>query len=126
MDKPNIFPLGEAALTIDFGTRIAVELNDRALSLAAYFAENPFAGLIETVPAYSSLTVFYDVYKIRRGFPEFPTAFDFVRSNIENALLEMNENRQIESRLVKIPVCFETKFALDLAPHGMSRCFQFV
>lgn len=114
MDKPNIFPLGETAVTVDFGNRIAVELNDRALSLADYFAENPFAGLIETVPAYSSLTVFFDVYKIRRAFPEFSTAFDFVKTKIENALLEMNENRQIESRLVRIPVCFDPEFALDL------------
>jgi inhibitor of KinA len=114
MNKPKLFPLGETAVTVDFGNRISAELNDRVLSLAKRLDENPFAGFIETIPAYSSLTVFYDVFRVRTNNLEFQTAFDFVCAEIEKALLETTEKPQIESRLMKIPICFDPEFALDL------------
>ena len=114
MNKPRIFPLGETAATVDFGNRISPELNDRVLALARRFEKNPFAGFIETIPAYSSLTIFYDVFKIRRNNREFGTAFDFVCAEIEKALGETGEKAQIESQTVKIPICFAGEFAPDL------------
>lgn len=114
MNKPRIFPLGESAVTVDFGNEISAELNGGVLSLAKYFEENPFAGLIETVPAYSSLTVFFDVFQIRRNNANVETAFDWVKTKIEIALLKTSENLPVESRLVEIPVCFEPEFAPDL------------
>jgi inhibitor of KinA len=114
MNKPKLFPLGETAVTVDFGNRISAELNDRVLSLAKRLDEKPFAGFIETVPAYSSLTVFYDVFKIRTNNPKLQTAFDFVCAEIEKALLEMSDKSRSESRLMKIPICFDREFASDL------------
>ena len=81
-----IFPLGESALTIDFGNEISVELNNRILRLENFFAENSFTGFEEIVPAYSSLTIFYDVFTVRKNYQEFSTAFEAVKSFAENAL----------------------------------------
>jgi inhibitor of KinA len=114
MQKPKIFPLGDAAAIVDFGNQISAETNDRVLSVAKYFDKNPFAGFIEIVPAYSSLTIFYDVFKVRKNNQNFETAFDFVCEEIEKAMLETNENVQIEARLIEIPVCFDPEFAPDL------------
>ena len=114
MQKPKIFPLGDAAAIIDFGNQISAETNDRVLSLAKYFDKNPFAGFVEIIPAYSSLTVFYDVFKVRRNNRNFETGFDFVYAEIEKALLETSENEQTGMRLIEIPVCFDTEFAPDL------------
>jgi inhibitor of KinA len=109
-----IFPLGTDALTVEFGNEISIELNDKAVNLSSYFEENPFEGFIETVPAYASLTFFYDVFKVRKNFPEFPTAFDAVRHFIENALQNSSETIRSNPRLIKIPVDFSSGFALDL------------
>lgn len=109
-----IFSLGDSALTIDFGNEISVELNDRVLRLAQIFDKHSFAGLIEIVPAYSSLTVFYDTFKVRRNSPEFLTAFAAVKSFVENALENSDTIQKVESRLVEIPVCFDREFAPDL------------
>ena len=109
-----IFSLGDGALTIDFGNEISAELNDRVLKLAQFFDENSFAGFVEIVPAYSSLTVFYDVYKVRKNSPEFSTAFDAVRNFVENALENLDKLKKADSRLVEIPVCFDEEFAPDL------------
>jgi inhibitor of KinA len=110
-----IFPLGENALTIDFGNEISLALNHKVLRLADVLARNSFAGFVELVPAYSSLTIFYDVFAVRKNFPAFETAFEAVKNFLENAL--ENPGEEIESaepRLVEIPVCFDENAALDL------------
>lgn len=99
---------------IDFGNQISEETNERVLSLAGRFDENPFPGFIETIPAYSSLTVFFDVFKVRKANRDFETAFDFVGAEIERALLETDENEQKNAALVEIPICFDREFAPDL------------
>jgi inhibitor of KinA len=109
-----IFSLGENALTIDFGNEISLELNGKVLRLAAFLAQNNFAGFVETVPAYSSLTIFYDVFTIRKNFPAFQTAFEAIKAVVENALPNLNEIEFVEPRVVKIPVRFDAESALDL------------
>ncbi len=109
-----IFPLGIDALSVEFGNEISFRLNDKAVNLAEYFKEKRFAGLIETVPAYASLTVFFDVFKVRKNFPEFATAFEAVKNLIENSLQNSAKLRKSKPRLIEIPVNFSKEFALDL------------
>ncbi len=114
MNNFKIFPLGANALTVKFGDEIDIKLNDKAVKLAEFLKKNPFPGFIETVPAYASATVFFDVFKVRRNFPEFKTAFDAVRLLTENAI---ENSRKIEiktGKQIEIPVSFEDEFALDL------------
>jgi len=75
-----IFPLGDNAITVEFGNEVSLELNQRAIALAEHFRSNPFAGLIEAVPAYASTTFFYSIPKVKERYSEFPTAFDAVKS----------------------------------------------
>ena len=112
--NPKIFPLGDGALTIEFGNCISGETNDRVLRLAAFFDANSFEGLIEIVPAYASLSVFYDVSIVRRNYPEYRTAFEAIEKFTENALQNLNDLAKNEPRLVEIPISFDEKFALDL------------
>jgi len=116
-----IFPLGDHALTVEFGNVISVELNNRVLNLARFFDANSFPGFIELVPAYASLTVFYDVTVIRKNFSEFPTAFAAVKNFTENALRNLDNYFEIEARLIEIPVCFRKEYALDLESLAASR-----
>ncbi len=110
----NIFPLGESALNVNFGNEISLELNNKVLKLADFIEKNQFSGFIEIVPAYSSLSVFYDVLKVRKEFPHFETAFEAIKSFIENALENLSNISENKSRLIEIPVGFSKEFALDL------------
>lgn len=111
-DLPKIFPLGDNAITIDFGNVISVETNERAISLAEHLAANPFPGLIEAVPAYSSVAVFYDLIKTRRAFPGDQTAFEAVCRVVRD--VEVQHRGPTESRVVEIPVDFGPDAALDI------------
>jgi len=121
---PKIFPLGDNALTIDFGNEISIELNDQALLLAAELNSRPFPGLIEAVPAYSSVGVFYDAWTVPRfapGVSAFETVCDLVLSRV----LDPTTGPAVATRHVEIPVDFSGEAALDiesLASHsGCSR-----
>lgn len=112
--NPKIFPLGDNALTVEFGNEISPELNNQVVKLADYFERNSFAGLIESVPAYASLACFYDVSIVRKNYPHFSTAFNAVKHLAEIALQNLNELQERESQILEIPVCFDEEFALDL------------
>ena len=109
-----IFALGENALTIELGNEISEKLNRRVIKLSDYFEQNKFKGFVETVPAYSSLTIFYNVLTVRKSYPAFAAAFKAVKDLAEKALRNSEEISDTEPRLIEIPVCFDTEFALDL------------
>lgn len=114
MNEVKIFPLGLDALTVEFGNEISVALNRKVLKLSRYFQENQFEGFVETVPAYASLTIFYDVLAVKKKFPDFATAFAAVKSLVENALANLTDLPESEPRLIEIAVAFDKESALDL------------
>ena len=99
-----IFPLGDAALTIDFGNVIDPSLNKKVLSLFSHLRENPLPCMVEAVPAYSSLTVYYDVLSLRKmaeGTVLYNHMKALVQERIESVKEKINEG---QSRVLQIPV----------------------
>ena len=109
-----IFPLGDNAITIEFGNEVSLELNRNALSLAEHFETNPFPGFIEAVPAYSSTTVFYEISRVRRSFPKFETAFEAVAAVVEIAMANLKEARSCKPGAIEIPFRVNNEVSLDL------------
>lgn len=108
----NVYPLGDSALIIDFGNVIDAEINKIVNSLFYQLTKQRISGVIEIIPAYSSLTIYYDVFSIRQKTET--TAFEWISATIKK-LLE-SEQKVVEQnvRSVKIPVCYEKEFAPDL------------
>ena len=117
-DLPKISPLGDNAVTVDFGNVISLELNERAIAFAERVASEPFPGFIEAVPAYASVAVFYDVVETRRAFPDHPTAFDAVRQTIQPTLGKLTDGQATHGRMVEIPVDFGNEAGPDLNDVG--------
>jgi inhibitor of KinA len=113
-DNPRFFSLGENAITVEFAGGISEALNERILSVASYLDGHPFSGYIETFPAISSLTVFFDTYSVRRSFPGFDTGFDAVRDMILKALDQPQILARGDSRIHEIPVFFDETSGPDL------------
>jgi len=108
-----IFPLGENALTVEFGDTISHELNDAAISLSTALEAEPFPGFVECVPAYSSTTVYYDLRSVRMSFPESMAAIDAVTRIVETHISESKTVSAAKHREVEIPVSFSNENALD-------------
>ncbi len=57
---PRFLPVGDFALTVEFGNSIDPDLNARVMALDLLLAAAEIAGVIETIPAYRSLLICYD------------------------------------------------------------------
>ncbi|MGD9589830.1 MAG: 5-oxoprolinase subunit PxpB [Pyrinomonadaceae bacterium] len=106
-----MFPLGERALTVEFGSELSDELNLAAIALASRINNSPFPGLIEAVPAIASTTVFYDPIAVSGGRG---SAFDRVREFVTEALGSATGTPAKASRTLNVPVSFAESDALDL------------
>ncbi len=112
--KPKISPFGENALLVSFGDEISVELNEKVLSFADSIGKNSFAGFVETVSAYNSCAVFYEVFEVRKNFGDFLSAFETVKKIAEKILQNLESTEKLNRQIIEIPVNFDAEHALDL------------
>lgn len=106
-----IFSLGDSALTVEFGKDISPELNSLAISLAQAISNDPFPGFAEAVPAYSSVTVYFDPFKVRSHFPD-AAAFETVSAIIANVAPDVPA--KTEKRSIDIPMIVSAEASPDL------------
>ena len=53
-------PLGDSAVLIRFGDQISEATYERIVSFSRYLTDHPFPGMIEHVPAYTTVAIYYD------------------------------------------------------------------
>jgi len=109
-----IFSLGDSAITIDFGNVIDEQINQKVISLFNYLKENPLQFQKELVPAFSSLTIYYNIPGVRSRIPDQMTAYEWMKETFEQ-FLEIGVPESIaKERIVRIPVCYEKEYAADI------------
>lgn len=109
----SITPLGDSALTVDFGNIISDEINSKVLLLAQALDKASLPGIKDIVPAYSSVTVFYDVITLLKSYIN-KSAFSVMAAQIEARILNVTETIVADNRTVTVPVCYSLKYGLDL------------
>ncbi len=70
--------------------------------------------MIEAVPAYSSLSIFYDVFELKKKAPQNKTVSEWVKEEAEKMMQQHIEVDSTVSQVVKIPVCYDEEFGIDL------------
>jgi len=108
---PPVLPLGEAAWTVALGDTVNLELHRRVTDLAERIRAAQLAGVIEIVPAYAAVTVFFDPLAgnpdaIRRAIADLAGAPPALPSSRLPAPA---------SRLVTIPVRYDGPDLADVA-----------
>src|SRR5687767_12271389 len=109
-----IFPLGDSALTISYGNTISESVNSEILSRFEMLKANPLQGMIEAVPAYTTLTIFYDVSALRKNIPATATVYDWIKQKVESFLGTSAAIQEESSVIIEIPVCYDESFAPDM------------
>ncbi len=102
-----IFPLSDSAITIDFGNVIDENINDIVMQLYKNCTKNTFVGMKETIPAYASLTIFYDVFSVRRKYTFFKTAYAFVEDFLIKSYENIGEGESCQKRIIEIPLVYD-------------------
>lgn len=107
----SIFPLGDSALTIDFGNIINEDTNQKVHRLFYHLKKLSDHTITDLVPTYSSLTVYYDV----SSFHEVEkTAFETMADILEELFSKHSTVTQLTNNYFEVPVCYSKKYALDI------------
>ncbi len=99
----NISNLGDAALYCDFGKEVNKEINTEVIKYFKGIKEENINGINNLTPSYNKLIISFDLRKIN---------YKNLKSLIEN--LNINDYKNLNSDIKEIPVCCDTKFALDI------------
>ena len=110
----SFLPLGDSACTVVFGNRMEVAISENVLSLFRSLQARRVTFITDVVPAYASLTVFYDPVEVLHVVEGNQTSFEFVRNYLTNYITGLEMADRPESRQHKIPVCYCPRFAPDL------------
>lgn len=109
-----IFPLGDSAITIDFGNVINESINKEVIARFNQLQERPLPETIEMIPAYSSLTIYYNLLALKKKINNNVTVFEWMKEQLDESLkMPVQENR-IAKKIVRIPVCYESEFSPDI------------
>jgi len=128
--EAKIVPLGDAAVTVQFGETISRKTHERVRQLADYLELHPFAGMIEYVPSFLSVAVYYDPFVLAAGQagaagsgdPILP--WEIAAQTMRAIVSRLEPAPQRQARIVDIPVCYGGELGPDLpevaAYHGLT------
>ena len=109
-----ILSLGDAAIIVDFGNCIDKSVNKLVHAVFYRLQNKPIPGMIEAVPAYCSITIYYDVLLIRNKLSKQVTAFEWMSGKIKEYLFLEENEVETEEPLINIPVCYDKEYGPDL------------
>ena len=103
----NISNLGDSAIYCDFGKEVDEKINLKVISYFNYLKklvrENKIEGITNLTPSYNKLIISFDLSI---------TNFKKIAKILEN--LKVTNNNKQDSKKIKIPMCCDEEFALDL------------
>ena len=99
----NISNLGDAALYCDFGNEINRETNLHVIKYFKNLQKLNLNGITNITPSYNKLIISYDLSIVN---------FQNLKEKIKN--LNLKETEDKEAKIIKIPICLDDEFSLDL------------
>jgi inhibitor of KinA len=109
-----LYPLGDAAVVLEFGQAIAPATHQLIQAFARVLGRHPLPGLREYVPAFTTLTVYYDPWVLSQASGVLP--YEQVASYLQGLLpaAQAAVADYAPGPLVEIPVCYGGDFGPDL------------
>jgi KipI family sensor histidine kinase inhibitor len=100
-------PLGDAAIVLALGDVVDDAMLARVATLAAEIERHRPKGVTDVVPAFATVTIFYDIAH-SAGFAGLCAELEAIAARADSAVVGA------EPRLVEIPVCYGGEFGPDL------------
>src|SRR3954466_12249323 len=109
-----ITPLGDTALTIELGDSVDESTHARVRVTWQALQSPPLPSVSEFVPAYTSVTLFYDPYAaVQAGAPDAGIV-EWLGEKVRERLKSPPKAEKTKPRTVEIPVCYGGEFGADL------------
>lgn len=105
MSEVKIVPHGDASMLVEWGAVIDPKINQKITGLVSLFKDQKIEGVIDFIPAFSSLLINYDPRII---------AFRRLKKITEDLLTIEISNNQLKKRIFEIPVCYGGEYGPDI------------
>ncbi|WP_276496334.1 5-oxoprolinase subunit PxpB [Pontibacter litorisediminis] len=105
-------PLGDSAVVLQFGEEINLKVHHRIRAVAQALEQQPFPGLVEFVPAFTTLTVYYDPWVLSQQAKV--DAYSEVVRQLEILVEQAAVAAPAPARTVEIPVVYGGAYGPDL------------
>ncbi|OKS85643.1 5-oxoprolinase subunit PxpB [Mucilaginibacter polytrichastri] len=121
----SIYYLSENAVTLEFGHEISEDLLQQISSFNQLINHHPFTGFETAVPAYGTLSIFYDPIQVIRA-TDLPgiDCFDKVSAYLYQLNNQPAQIHNVPYNLITIPTCYGGIYGEDLeevaALHNLS------
>lgn len=102
----DIKAFGEQSILVNFEQKIDLAVHAKVMALKRALEHAPIEGIQYFIPAYCSLNIGYD-----------PAILDIDSLKTYIQSIDLNQDilsKKTPSRLIKIPVCYEAPFSLDM------------
>lgn len=101
----DLVPQGDQAVVVRLGTEINLTAHHLVRSLSIYLDHHPFPGMVEYVPAFTTVTIYYDTRRLT-----YKEAEEIVRECMHN----LEHEERSPGRIIRIPVCYGGDYGPDL------------
>lgn len=108
--------LSDRALLVYVSEQISEVAHEQIQNFIEQLKQNPFKGLIEIVPGYTNLCIYYDPFLVHRysTTKQNVTAAKQVQDYVQKIFTKSNNIIQQKSRIIEIPVIYGGEFGPDL------------
>lgn len=109
-----VYSLSENALILQFGISISADILSQVTKVNQLVQEKPFPGFITTVPAYSTLTVYYDLLQVFKSNLDGLLGFQKVSNYLLSLAVPDHQSTETAKSPIIIPVCYGGDHGPDL------------
>ncbi|HWV74291.1 MAG TPA: 5-oxoprolinase subunit PxpB [Pseudosphingobacterium sp.] len=111
----NIYSLSEYAITLAYNAEINNSIFDQISYLNEAIYRHPFEGFQCAVPAYVSITIFFDpILVIKSNKLIGLNCFERISNYLFQLTKNFNTNQLIKKPPIVIPICYEDEYAPDI------------
>lgn len=104
-EYPRILPMGDRALTVEFGNEINEQINAHLMGFINKVNEQHIKGIEELIPSFRSVLIHYNP-----AIHTYSRMCDIVRAVLSQHILDVDHVK----RIVEVPVCYENGLGPDI------------
>ena len=108
--KFTLSPLGDCAIIIKIGDKIEPNNQSKVRAITVALDKANPSWLVEYIPAFTAITVFYDVIKLPKNKP-----YDAIHNALCSILKGLETDTNVRSQTIEIPVFYGGESGPDLA-----------
>lgn len=107
-------PFSDHGITIELGDEINTETYSQVQVISTYLEDHPFQWMIEYVPAFTTVTIYYDPQTIFKHHSPNTLPFHYVQKQVKEMLAKIQPKTSHQANVIEIPVCYGGEWGPDL------------